>query len=91
MISRYPPDFWRSNLKLNEQVVVTDVTVGGFTVTMRESQTPDGFFIKSDPEISEGKQNGIGNGMEEGHNCDGINGINENGMESEKKSVEIKD
>jgi len=42
----YPPDFWRSNLTMNQKVVVTDVTVGDKTFTMRESTTPEGFFSK---------------------------------------------
>jgi hypothetical protein len=37
----FPPDL---DLTHFEKVVVTDVTVDDVTVTMRESQTPDGFF-----------------------------------------------
>merc|ERR1711892_260787 len=40
----YPPDFWRSKLSQPEEVVVTDVTVAGLTVTMKESTNPEGFF-----------------------------------------------
>eukprot|EP00090_Calanus_glacialis_P028548 TRINITY_DN4582_c0_g1_i1.p1 TRINITY_DN4582_c0_g1~~TRINITY_DN4582_c0_g1_i1.p1 ORF type:complete len:327 (-),score=99.41 TRINITY_DN4582_c0_g1_i1:498-1478(-) len=40
----YPPDFWRSKLSQPEQVIVTDVTVAGLTVTMKESNNPEGFF-----------------------------------------------
>jgi len=40
----YPPDFWRSKLPKPEQVMVTDVTVAGLTVTMKESKNPEGFF-----------------------------------------------
>lgn len=40
----YPPDFWRSNLTAHDNVVVTDVTIGGMTYTMRESKEPEGFF-----------------------------------------------
>jgi len=40
----FPPDFWRSGVKVAESVIVTDVTVGGHTVTMRESKNPEGFF-----------------------------------------------
>merc|ERR1711872_431845 len=32
----YPPDFWRSRLQQNENMVVTDVTVGDKTITVRE-------------------------------------------------------
>ena len=40
----YPPDFWRSKLPKPEDVIVTDVTVAGLTVTMKESNNPEGFF-----------------------------------------------
>lgn len=40
----YPPDFWKAKLPRDDPVVVTDVTVAGLTVTMRESKKPDGFF-----------------------------------------------
>jgi hypothetical protein len=40
----FPPDFWRSKLPKPEDVIVTDVTVAGLTVTMKESNNPDGFF-----------------------------------------------
>jgi len=40
----YPPDFWRSKLPKPDDVIVTDVTVAGLTVTMKESNNPEGFF-----------------------------------------------
>nr|ACO15101.1 Chromobox protein homolog 7 [Caligus clemensi] len=44
-------EWFPSDLSLHaayqERVIVTDVTVDNFTVTMRESQTPDGFFSAS--------------------------------------------
>eukprot|EP00091_Calanus_sinicus_P010904 TRINITY_DN24986_c0_g1_i1.p1 TRINITY_DN24986_c0_g1~~TRINITY_DN24986_c0_g1_i1.p1 ORF type:complete len:169 (-),score=39.68 TRINITY_DN24986_c0_g1_i1:200-706(-) len=46
----YPPDFWRSKLSQPEQVIVTDVTVAGLTVTMKESNNPDGFFSTPVPQ-----------------------------------------
>lgn len=36
----FPPDL----CNFNEKVIVTDVTVDNFTVTMRECKTPEGFF-----------------------------------------------
>lgn len=46
----YPPDFWRSKLSQPEQVIVTDVTVAGLTVTMKESNNPEGFFSTPVPQ-----------------------------------------
>jgi len=40
----FPPDFWRSGVKSAEDVLVTEVTVGGKSVVMRESRNPEGFF-----------------------------------------------
>jgi len=40
----YPPDFWRSKLSQSDQVVLTDVTVGQKTITVRECTQPEGFF-----------------------------------------------
>ncbi|CAB4056863.1 CBX8 [Lepeophtheirus salmonis] len=47
-------EWFPSDLSLNkyqERVIVTDVTVDNFTVTMRESQTPDGFFASSNSDL----------------------------------------
>eukprot|EP00092_Neocalanus_flemingeri_P005551 GFUD01005982.1.p1 GENE.GFUD01005982.1~~GFUD01005982.1.p1 ORF type:complete len:352 (+),score=112.81 GFUD01005982.1:99-1058(+) len=46
----YPPDFWRSKLPQPDQVIVTDVTVAGLTVTMKESKNPEGFFSSPLPQ-----------------------------------------
>ncbi len=40
----YPPDFWRSKLKAQENIVLTDVTVGGTTFTVRESKVSSSVF-----------------------------------------------
>lgn len=46
----YPPDFWRSKLPKPDEVIVTDVTVAGLTVTMKESNNPEGFFSTQVPQ-----------------------------------------
>ena len=46
----YPPDFWRSKLPKPDEVIVTDVTVAGLTVTMKESNNPEGFFAATHPQ-----------------------------------------
>lgn len=39
-----PPEFWRKHNKIVDQIMVTDVTSNETTITVRECQTPFGFF-----------------------------------------------
>lgn len=39
-----PPEFWKQQNKLVNQIMITDVTTNDQTITIRECKTPQGFF-----------------------------------------------
>ena len=39
-----PPEFWKQQNKLVNQIMITDVTTNDQTITIRECKTPRGFF-----------------------------------------------
>lgn len=39
-----PPEFWKQQNKLVNQIMITDVTTHDQTITIRECKTPRGFF-----------------------------------------------
>ncbi|XP_053207792.1 polycomb group protein Pc-like [Panonychus citri] len=39
-----PPDFWKKQNKLVDQILITDVTANDMTITVRECKTYQGFF-----------------------------------------------
>ena len=44
LVEWIPPDVIRPDVTAMAKIIVTDVTVDDFTVTLRESERPEGFF-----------------------------------------------
>lgn len=41
-----PPDFWKKQNKIADQLTVTEVTANDHTITILECKTPQGFFVE---------------------------------------------
>ena len=47
LVEWIPPDFKGALPDCTAKIIVTDVTVDNFTVTLRESERPEGFFTQA--------------------------------------------